>query len=53
MLRGVIWVILYLEIVKLYEKKLKELNPTVVKITYDVKDLNNYIDHLTDLCALV
>jgi hypothetical protein len=41
------------EIIKLYEKRLKELNPSVPNITYDVKDLNNYIDHLTELCALV
>jgi hypothetical protein len=42
-----------LAVVKLYEHKLKELNPTVKQITYDVADLNNYLDSLQDICALV
>jgi hypothetical protein len=37
----------------LYENRLRELNPSVRNITYDVNDLNNYIDHLGDFCALV
>ena len=40
-------------VIKMYEKRLQELNPTVQNITYDVKNLHAYIDHLTDLCALV
>lgn len=36
-----------------YEEHLKRINPTIRNITYDVKDLNNYIDHLPDLSALV
>eukprot|EP00252_Welwitschia_mirabilis_P027821 TRINITY_DN9697_c0_g1_i1.p1 TRINITY_DN9697_c0_g1~~TRINITY_DN9697_c0_g1_i1.p1 ORF type:complete len:104 (-),score=16.52 TRINITY_DN9697_c0_g1_i1:228-539(-) len=37
----------------LYERKLKELNPTLRNITYDIADLYNFIDGLADLSALV
>ncbi|KAL8264037.1 hypothetical protein R6Q59_022167 [Mikania micrantha] len=37
----------------LYERKLKELNPAMRNITYDIEDLYNFIDGLTDLSALV
>ena len=37
----------------MYEKRLQELNPQVQNIQYDVKNLHAYVDHLTDLCALV
>ncbi|KAL3687303.1 hypothetical protein R1sor_013612 [Riccia sorocarpa] len=37
----------------IYEKKLKELNPTVHNITYDISDLYKFIDSLTDMSALV
>lgn len=37
----------------LYERKLKELNPAIRNITYDITDLYNFIDGLTDLSALV
>ncbi|KAF5178343.1 Enhancer of rudimentary-like protein [Thalictrum thalictroides] len=37
----------------LYERKLKELNPTLRNITYDIADLYNFIDGLVDLSALV
>ncbi len=40
-------------IVKLYEHKLKELNPTVPQITYEITDLYKFLDDLTDMCALV
>ena len=40
-------------VVKLYEHKLKELNPTIPQITYDIKDLHNYIDSVHDMCALM
>jgi hypothetical protein len=40
-------------VVKMYEAKLKQLNPSVKNITYDIQDLYNYIDSLTDLSALV
>jgi len=40
-------------IVKMYEHKLKELNPSVKNITYDISDLNNFLDSLQDICALV
>ena len=39
-------------IVKMYEQKLKELNPQVKNITYDISDLYNYLDSMTDICAL-
>ncbi|XP_043703566.1 enhancer of rudimentary homolog isoform X3 [Telopea speciosissima] len=37
----------------LYERKLKELNPAIRNITYDIADLYNFIDGLADLSALV
>jgi hypothetical protein len=37
----------------LYERKLKELNPAIRNITYDISDLYNFIDGLADLSALV
>ncbi|KAL3819094.1 hypothetical protein ACJIZ3_004999 [Penstemon smallii] len=37
----------------LYERKLKELNPAIRNLTYDISDLYNFIDGLTDLSALV
>ena len=40
-------------LVKMYEHKLKELNPSVVNITYDISDLYQYLDSLQDLCGLV
>jgi hypothetical protein len=40
-------------VVKMYEAKLKQLNPHLKNITYDIQDLYNYIDSLTDLSALV
>ncbi|CAN6450750.1 unnamed protein product [Victoria cruziana] len=40
-------------ICELYERKLKELNPTIHNLTYDIADLYNFIDGLADLSALV
>lgn len=40
-------------IVKMYEHKLKELNPQVQNITYDVTDLYRFLDNLHDICGLV
>lgn len=40
-------------LVKMYEHKLKELNPSVQNITYDIADLYAYIDSLYDICSLV
>ncbi|KAJ6804141.1 enhancer of rudimentary-like protein [Iris pallida] len=37
----------------LYERKLKELNPAMRHLTYDIADLYNFIDGLVDLSALV
>lgn len=37
----------------LYEKKLKEINPTLRNISYDIGDLYNFVDGLADLSALV
>ncbi|XP_065861964.1 enhancer of rudimentary homolog [Euphorbia lathyris] len=36
-----------------YERKLKELNPAMRNITYDIGDLYNFIDGLADMSALV
>jgi len=40
-------------ILKLYEHKLKTMNPTASRITYDIKDLYDYIDSLADMSCLV
>mmetsp|Transcript_19033 Transcript_19033/g.19769 ORF Transcript_19033/g.19769 Transcript_19033/m.19769 type:complete len:106 (-) Transcript_19033:86-403(-) len=40
-------------IVKMYEHKLKELNPDIEHISYDISDLYNYIDGLHDICGLI
>ncbi|CAB96836.1 enhancer of rudimentary [Arabidopsis thaliana] len=37
----------------LYERKLKEINPSLRNISYDIADLYNFIDGLADLSALV
>lgn len=37
----------------MYEQKLRELNPNVPNLTYDIADLYAYIDRLPDLSALV
>lgn len=38
---------------QLFEQRLKELNPSMKNITYDVTDLYDFIDALTDMSALV
>ena len=38
---------------QMFEKRLKELNPSMRSITYDINDLYHYIDLLPDLSALV
>lgn len=40
-------------LVKMYEHKLKDLNPSVQNITYDINNLYSYLDSLHDICALV
>jgi Enhancer of rudimentary len=40
-------------LVKMYEHKLKELNPDVRHITYDISDLFNFLDSLQELVGLV
>jgi len=37
----------------LYERKLKEINPAIRHLTYDIGDLFNFIDGLSDMSALV
>ena len=37
----------------MYEMKLKELNPQIAHITYDISDLFKFLDSMTDLCAMV
>ncbi|BFG17962.1 hypothetical protein CerSpe_042360 [Prunus speciosa] len=37
----------------LYERKLRELNPAIRNISYDIGDLYNFIDGLADMSALV
>ncbi|CAN0048234.1 unnamed protein product, partial [Ectocarpus fasciculatus] len=40
-------------VVKMYEARLKQVNPHQVHITYDITDLYDFIDELGDLSALV
>ncbi|CAM9216266.1 unnamed protein product [Scytosiphon promiscuus] len=40
-------------VVKMYEARLKQVNPQHVHITYDITDLFGFIDQLGDLSALV
>lgn len=37
----------------LYERKIRDINPMVPNITYDITDLYNFIDGLADISALV
>jgi hypothetical protein len=37
----------------MFERRLKELNPGLRNITYDITDLYNFIDQLADMSALV
>lgn len=36
-----------------YERKIRNINPMVRNLTYDISDLYNFIDGLTDISALV
>ena len=38
---------------KIYEEHLKRLNPNTPSITYDISQLFDFIDQLTDLSCLV
>eukprot|EP00287_Rhodomonas_sp_CCMP768_P005811 CAMPEP_0196738634 /NCGR_PEP_ID=MMETSP1091-20130531/15912_1 /TAXON_ID=302021 /ORGANISM="Rhodomonas sp., Strain CCMP768" /LENGTH=156 /DNA_ID=CAMNT_0042082611 /DNA_START=20 /DNA_END=491 /DNA_ORIENTATION=+ len=40
-------------ICQLYEQRLKQMNPGVRNITYDITELYRFIDELGDLCCLV
>ena len=40
-------------LVKMYEHKLKELNPNVQNITYDISDLYTFLDSFQDIAGLV
>ena len=37
----------------MYEAKLKELNPGLSHIQYDISDLNAYLDTFTDITVMV
>jgi hypothetical protein len=41
------------DVIKIYEIRLRELNPHVPNISYDVSDLHKYIDALPELGTLV
>uniref|UniRef100_A0A7S2C6V8 Enhancer of rudimentary homolog n=1 Tax=Florenciella parvula TaxID=236787 RepID=A0A7S2C6V8_9STRA len=40
-------------VIKLYEQKLKEMNPQASNITYDISNLNEFIDSLYDITLMV
>lgn len=42
-----------LAVTKMYEDRLKQLNPTLRTISYDISDLYRYIDEMPDLSCLV
>lgn len=37
----------------LYERKLKEINPSLRNLSYDIADLYNFMDGFADMSALV
>ncbi|KAL6046048.1 positive regulation of Notch signaling pathway [Balamuthia mandrillaris] len=40
-------------VLKLYERELQRLNPTVKNLTYDIKDLYDFMDKIPDMSCLV
>ena len=47
-------IVLFLSgVCNLYERGLKELNPNIRNVTYDLSDIFKYIDELADLCFLL
>jgi len=40
-------------VIFLFEKLLKDMNPGVAHITYDIQDLMRFIDDVSDMSALV
>ena len=40
-------------IIRMYENYLQKINPSVKNITYDIKNLFNYIDRLPECAAMV
>ncbi len=49
----IMWHKLYLGLSKIFEEHLKRLNPGQAQITYDISQLFDFIDQLTDLSCLV
>ena len=43
----------FLGLCKIFEEHLKRVNPGKAQITYDIAQLFDFIDQLTDLCCLV
>ena len=43
----------FLGLCKIFEEHLKRMNPGRPQITYDIAQLFDFIDELTDLCCLV
>ena len=41
------------EIVSMYEQQLKNMNPNVEHIEYDISHLHAYMDELPECCAMV
>lgn len=40
-------------VIGMFEKRLKELNPNLRNITYDISDLYEWVESLADMSALV
>eukprot|EP00803_Ostreobium_quekettii_P000934 evm.model.scf_414EXC.2 EVM.evm.TU.scf_414EXC.2 scf_414EXC:12463-16251(-) len=40
-------------LINLFEKKLRELNPSIRSLTYDINDLYQFMDDMEDISALV
>lgn len=40
------------DLVRMYEARLKQLNPSVPDLTYDVSDLFKYLDSMADISML-
>ncbi|KAK8794611.1 hypothetical protein WA158_001592 [Blastocystis sp. Blastoise] len=41
------------EIIRIFERELKRLNPRLVNITYDINNIFQYIDSLSEITILI
>lgn len=46
-------ILFFIEVIALFERELKRLNPTIQRIQYSIQDVFNYIDSLPEIAFLV